>query len=370
MFKRKYYWYTPQPDILEQGNTEQAEIIDPEYIGGVFEQIGMPCISAGHTNGAQITTYHYNLLNLKDHNKTNRAVKALSAALQTPCTIIPSDKAHFAVQVARRGRELVTLRQTISTVVFDTDRTPTTAALGTDNAGQPVIIDLAKMPHLLIAGATGSGKSVAINTILCSMLYCCTPTMTQFIMIDPKQVELSAYEGLPHLATPIITSAAEAVKTLQAVNIAMDKRYKAMARKKLRNIEQTNYPRMVIVIDELADLMLTSKKAVEDSIIRIAQLGRAAGIHLIVATQKPVVSVITGLIQGNIPAKLALQTASTSDSVRILGHKGAEQLLGRGDAWLKLPDRVQEIRLQCAYTSDNDVNAVVDYWKYKAKRRG
>jgi S-DNA-T family DNA segregation ATPase FtsK/SpoIIIE len=369
MFKRKY-WYTPQPDILERGNTERTDIIDPEYISGVFEQIGMPCISAGHTNGAQITTYHFNLSDAKDTSKLNRAIKWLSMALQTPCTIIPSDKAHFAVQVARRDRELVTLRQTISTVAFDTDRTPTTAALGTDNAGRPVIINLAKLPHLLIAGATGSGKSVAVNTILCSMLYCCTPNMTRFIMIDPKQVELSAYEGLPHLATPIITSAAEAVKTLQAVNIAMDKRYKVMARKKLRNIEQTNYPRLVIVIDELADLMLTSKKAVEESIIRIAQLGRAAGIYLVIATQKPVVSVITGLIQGNIPAKLALQTASTSDSVRILGHKGAEQLLGRGDAWLKLPDRVEEIRLQCAYTSDNDVAAVVDYWRYKAKRRG
>lgn len=226
------------------------------------------------------------------------------------------------------------------------------------------------MPHLLIAGATGSGKSVAINTILCSMLYCATPTMTQFVMIDPKQVELSAYEGLPHLAAPIITSAGEAVRTLASINAAMDRRYKTMQRKRVKHIDQTDMPRMVVVIDELADLMLTSKKAVEESIIRIAQLGRAAGIHLIIATQKPVVSVVTGLIQGNIPAKLALQTASTSDSVRILGHKGAESLLGRGDAWLKLPDRVQEARLQCAYTSDQDVAAVVNYWKYNAKRRG
>jgi S-DNA-T family DNA segregation ATPase FtsK/SpoIIIE len=369
MFRCKY-WYTPQPDILERGSTEQTEIIAPDYIADILAQVDMPCISAGYTAGAQILTYHYNLLNLKDHNKANRAVKALSAALQTPCTIIPSDKAHFAVQVARRGRELVTLRQIISTVAFDCNRTPTTAALGLDDAGQPVIVDIAKMPHMLIAGATGSGKSVALNTILCSMLYCATPVMTQFVMIDPKQVELSAYAGLPHLATPIVTSAGEAVKTLAQVNATMDKRYKVMARKRTKSGTDAGLPRLVIVIDELADLMLTSKKAVEESIIRIAQLGRAAGIHLIVATQKPVVSVITGLIQGNIPAKLALQTASTSDSVRILGHKGAEQLLGRGDALLKLPDRVQEVRLQCAYTSENDVQAVVDYWKHKAKRRG
>lgn len=328
----------------------------------------MPCTPAGHTSGAQVTTYHYNLIALKDHNKATRAVKALSAALRTPCTLITSDRAHIAIQAARAERELVALRQTVQHL--RPDRTPTTAALGLDDAGQPVIIDIAKMPHMLIAGATGSGKSVALNTILCSMLYSATPTMTQFVMIDPKQVELSAYEGLPHLATPIITSAQEAVNTLASVNAAMDKRYKAMARKRTKSGAEAGYPRMVIVIDELADLMLTSKKAVEHAIIRIAQLGRAAGIHLIVATQKPVVSVITGLIQGNIPCKLALQTASTSDSVRILGHKGAETLLGRGDSLLKLPDRAQEIRLQCAYTGAKDIDAIVSYWKYNAKRRG
>jgi S-DNA-T family DNA segregation ATPase FtsK/SpoIIIE len=289
-------------------------------------------------------------------------------ALHTPCTLTPSDRAHIAIQAARAERELVALRQTVQHLT--PDRTPTTAALGLDDAGQPVIVDIAKMPHMLLAGATGSGKSVALNTILCSVLYSATPTMTQYIMIDPKQVELSAYAGLPHLATPIITSAQEAVYMLACVNAAMDKRYKAMASKRTKSSDEAGYPRMVIVIDELADLMLTSKKAVEESIIRIAQLGRAAGIHLIIATQKPVVSVVTGLIQGNIPCKLALQTASTSDSVRILGHKGAESLLGRGDAWLKLPDRVQEQRIQCAYTSEADIAAIVNYWKYDAKRRG
>lgn len=369
MFGRKYYWHTPPLDILGGGKlSKPGEIIDPDYIAQTLAQIGLPCTPAGHTSGAQITTYHYNLIALKDHSKAPRAVKALSAALRTPCALMPSDRAHIAVQVARAKRDIVTLRQTVSALTAN--RTPTTATLGTDASGKPVIIDIAKMPHMLIAGATGSGKSVALNTILCSMLYCATPVMTQLVMIDPKQVELSAYAGLPHLATPIVTSAGEAVKTLHSVNAAMDKRYKAMARKRVKDSDAISLPRMVVVIDELADLMLTSKKAVEEGIIRIAQLGRAAGIHLLVATQKPVVSVVTGLIQGNIPCKLALQTASTSDSVRILGHKGAESLLGRGDAWLKLPDQVQEIRLQCAYTSDQDVSAVVNYWRYNAKRRG
>ena len=370
MFNRKkYYWHTPPLDILGGGElSKPGTITNPEYIAQLLAQIGLPCTPAGYTSGAQVTTYHYNLIALKDHSKATRAVKALSAALRTPCTLTTSDRAHIAIQAARADRETVTLRQTVQHL--RPDRTPTTAALGLDDAGQPVIVDIAKMPHMLIAGATGSGKSVALNTILCSMLYCAAPTMTQYIMIDPKQVELSAYAGLPHLAAPIITSAREAVKTLQSVNAAMDARYKAMARKRTKSGAEAGYPNMIIVIDELADLMLTSKKAVEESIIRIAQLGRAAGIHLLIATQKPVVSVVTGLIQGNIPCKLALQTASTSDSVRILGHKGAETLLGKGDAWLKLPDQVQEIRLQCAYTSDQDIAAIVNYWKHNAKRRG
>jgi S-DNA-T family DNA segregation ATPase FtsK/SpoIIIE len=366
---RKKYWQTPPLDIIGGGElSKPGNITNPEYIAALLDNIGLPCTPAGHKSGAQITTYHYNLADLKDAHKAARAVKTLSMALHTPAALMPSDRAHIAVQVAKTDRDTVTLRRVVGTMA--PDRTPTSAALGLDNAGQPVIVDIAKMPHMLIAGATGSGKSVALNTILCSMLYCTAPTTTQFVMIDPKQVELSIYAGLPHLATPIITSAAEAVKTLQSVNAAMDKRYKTMARKRTKSGTEAGYPNMVIVIDELADLMLTSKKAVEKSIIRIAQLGRAAGIHLIVATQKPVVSVVTGLIQGNIPCKLALQTSSTSDSVRILGHKGAESLLGRGDAWLKLPDRVQETRLQCAYTSDQDIAAIVNYWKYNAKRRG
>ena len=365
--RRKYYWHTPPLDILGGGNVSDTDtIINPDYIAQLLAQIGLPCRPAGHTSGAQITTYHYNLIALKDHGKAARAVRALSAALCTPCTLTTSDRAHIAVQVARAKRDIVTLRQTVQHL--RPDRTPTTATLGLDDAGQPVIIDVAKMPHMLIAGATGSGKSVSLNTIICSMLYSATPNTAQFVMVDPKQVELSAYAGLPHLACPIITSPQEAVNILLRLNATMDRRYKIMAHRRVKELTD-DMPRTVVVIDELADLMLTSKKAVEESIIRIAQLGRAAGIHLLVATQKPVVSVITGLIQGNIPCKLALQTASTGDSVRILGHKGAESLLGRGDALLKLPDRVRETRLQCAYTSDQDIAAIVNYWQHNALSR-
>jgi len=366
---RRKYWYTPPLDILGGGqHLANGGCYQPEKIAGILSQVGLTCIPAGHTIGAQVATYHYNLARLQDYNKAARAVKALSAALHVPCALVPSSQAHIAIQIARQQRGTVTLRDVVQHL--PASRTSTTAAIGVDDSGRPVIIDLTDLPHLLIAGATGSGKSVALNTILCSMLYSAAPTRLQLVLIDPKQVELSAYAGLPHLAAPIITSAAEAVKTLDAVNAAMDKRYKQMARQRAKSSDDIGLPRMVIVIDELADLMLTSRKVVEHSIVRIAQLGRAAGIHLILATQKPLVSVVTGLIQANTPCKLALQTASTGDSVRILGHKGAEKLLGRGDALLKLPDRVQEIRLQCAYTSDQDVAAVVEYWRHNAKRRG
>ena len=277
---------------------------------------------------------------------------------------LPQQTQSITLQQAPQAGGAVTLRQTIATQHWSAHRTPSSAALGIDDDGTPVYIDIARMPHMLIAGATGSGKSVALDAILCSLLFCASPSQVQFVLIDPKRVELGAYAGLPHLAKPIITSTPEAIQTLQQLEYAMDNRYKALERGKPIG------PRMVIVIDELADLMLTSRKAAEHSIVRIAQLGRAAGIHLILATQKPLVSVVTGLIQANTPCKLALQTASTGDSVRILGHKGAEKLLGRGDALLKLPDRVQEIRLQCAYTAPEDIAAIVRYWQHDAKSRG
>ncbi|MFA5675436.1 MAG: FtsK/SpoIIIE domain-containing protein [Christensenellales bacterium] len=275
---------------------------------------------------------------------------------------VPARKPSITLHAPPTAGRVVTLRQTIATEHFSAHRTPSSAALGIDHDGTPVYIDIARMPHMLVAGATGSGKSVALDAILCSLLYCASPSQAQLILIDPKRVELGAYAGLSHLAKPIVTDTMEAIQTLRQVEAAMDQRYKAMSQGKAPG------PRIVIVIDELADLMLTSRKTVEHSIVRIAQLGRAAGIHLILATQKPLVSVVTGLIQGNIPCKLALQTASTGDSVRILGHKGAEKLLGRGDALLKLPDRVEEIRLQCAYTAPEDIAAIVKYWKYDAKQ--
>ena len=224
----------------------------------------------------------------------------------------------------------------------------------------PVYLDIANMPHMLIAGAAGSGKSVALNTLVTSALFCASPKRVRFIFIDPKRVELAIYNGLPHNACPVLTDTKDILKALGAVCDTIDRRYKRMARLGQKN---TTEARIVIVIDELADLMLTSKKTVEPLIIRISQIGRAAGVHLIAATQKPLVSVVTGLIQANLTCKLALQTASAADSVRILGKKGAEKLTGRGDALLKLPDRVEPFRMQCAFTCEADTQAIVKYWR-------
>ena len=233
---------------------------------------------------------------------------------------------------------------------------------------EALVLSVGDMPHILIAGATGSGKSVLLNSMIVSMLFSCTPTMMQFVMIDPKKVELSKYEGLPHLACPIVKNHSDAVQVLENVCAEMDNRYNRMAAEGFKKASDMGLPSLVVVIDELADLMLTSKYECEQSIIRIAQLGRAAGIHLIIATQRPTVNVITGLIKSNIPCKIALQTSSIRDSITILDHKGAESLTGKGDALLKLPDRVEEIRFQSAYISDTDIESVVNYWRYNAIR--
>lgn len=237
-------------------------------------------------------------------------------------------------------------------------------ALGEDINGDAVIFDIAKCPHLLIAGTTGSGKSVALNTIMTSLLLRNNIKTARFIMIDPKKTELSIYERLPHLLRPIVKNPLEAVEVLREVCGIMDERYKEMAEKQVKNLSDCPelFPRLYVVIDELADLMLTSKKACEYYLVRIAQLGRACGIHLVVATQKPTANIITGLIETNMPSKLCLAVGSVQDSVRVLGRGGAEKLTGRGDGLLKLVDSLHAVRLQCAFSPDEDIVKTVDFW--------
>ena len=361
------YWYTPPISVLGEPTAQaQGTIYKGEDIAAVITGCGVPCEFLQVVSAPQIATYHFKLNNILDITKLKKPVAALSAMVHTTVTQTTSTVGHFALVIPKSERKIITLRECMLTRTFNDNKKPLRTCLGLDCYNTSMVLSVADMPHILIAGATGSGKSVLLNSMIVSMLYSVTPTMAQFVMIDPKKVELSKYEGLPHLSSPVIKNHADAVQALESVCEEMDDRYNRMAAGGYKKASEMGLPSLVVVIDELADLMLTSKYECEQSIIRIAQLGRAAGIHLIIATQRPTVNVITGLIKSNIPCKIALQTSSIRDSITILDHKGAETLTGKGDALLKLPDRVEEIRFQSAYISDTDIENVVRYWKYDA----
>ena len=283
-------------------------------------------------------------------------------------------KATIGIEVPNRQRETVSLREILSSESFKKSNSKLTLGLGKDISGSPVITDLAKMPHLLVAGATGSGKSVSINTMVMSILYKATPTEVKMLMIDPKLLELSAYEEIPHLVSPVITSPKEAAEALKKMVIEMERRYRVLAEKAARNIESYNsqvkdeeqLPYIVIIIDELADLMFTAAADVEDSIARLAQMGRAAGIHLILATQRPSVDVITGIIKANFSARISFQVSSKVDSRTILDSHDAEQLLGRGDMLLMFPG-ARIIRVHGALIAEEEIKAVAEFVKSQGK---
>jgi S-DNA-T family DNA segregation ATPase FtsK/SpoIIIE len=284
-------------------------------------------------------------------------------------------KAAIGIEVPNRQRELVSLREILSSEGFKKSNSKLTLGLGKDIFGTPVVADLLKMPHLLVAGATGSGKSVSINSMVMSILYKATPTEVKMLMVDPKLLELSAYEEIPHLISPVITNPKEAAEALKKMVIEMERRYRILAERATRNIESYNIrlqdeeeqlPYIVIIIDELADLMFTAASDVEDSIARLAQMGRASGIHLILATQRPSVDVITGIIKANFPARISFQVSSKVDSRTILDSHGAEQLLGKGDMLLMLPG-ARIIRVHGALITEEEIKAVTDFVKSQGR---
>jgi S-DNA-T family DNA segregation ATPase FtsK/SpoIIIE len=297
----------------------------------------------------------------------------------------------MGIEVPNQTTSLVTLREVIDSTASERAKSRIPLALGKEIAGKPLIGDLARMPHLLIAGATGSGKSVCINTIVASMLMHFTPDELQVLMIDPKMVELIAYNGVPHLRMPVVTEMDKVVGTLKWVIREMERRYKLFAELSVRNIDGYNrmvesraattkleaapweepdeaeqlkpMPYMVLIIDELADLMMTAPEEAEKSICRLAQLARATGIHLIIATQRPSVDVLTGLIKANFPTRIAFAVTSQVDSRVILDGVGAERLLGRGDMLYQPPDASRPIRAQGTYVSDSEIETLVEHWK-------
>ncbi len=320
--------------------------------------------------------------------------RSLSAVSVRVVEVIPG-KSVIGLEIPNENRELVTLRDMVESQRYAQSRSPVSLVLGKDISGNPVVVDLTKMPHLLVAGTTGSGKSVSLNAMLLSMLFKSSPEQLRFIMIDPKMLELSVYDGIPHLLTPVITDMKDAANALRWCVAEMDKRYRLMASLGVRNITGYNQkvadaikagqpllmpgvlvtdpesakmelqplPLVVVVVDELADMMMVVGKKVEDLIARIAQKARAAGIHLIIATQRPSVDVITGLIKANIPTRVAFQVSSRIDSRTILDQQGAEQLLGHGDMLYLPPGAGVPIRVHGAYVADEEVHRVVAAWR-------
>jgi S-DNA-T family DNA segregation ATPase FtsK/SpoIIIE len=272
------------------------------------------------------------------------------------------------LEVPNASVATVKLGDLINAPLFSRARLP--IGIGMDVSGKPVIGDLARMPHLLVAGATGSGKSVAINSLITSLLVSKTPEEVQLVLVDPKQVEMSQYRGLPHLRLPVVTEMDKVVATLRWTVLEMERRYTRFSEVGARNIvafnerfpdERLGY--LVVVVDELADMMMTAAEDVERLICRLAQLGRAAGVHLVVATQRPSVDVLTGLIKANLPTRLAFAVSSQTDSRVILDHAGAERLLGRGDALYQAGDEMNPRRVQGAFASDDEIEAVCNHWR-------
>jgi S-DNA-T family DNA segregation ATPase FtsK/SpoIIIE len=305
--------------------------------------------------------------------KINRIVSLtddLALALRAPSIrVYPiSGKAAIGIEVPNRRRATVYLREIISSEIFQKSNSLLTFALGKDIFGNPVITDLTKMPHLLVAGATGSGKSIFINALILSILYKASPDEVKMLMVDPKLLELSAYSDIPHLIAPVITNPKEASEALKKMVFEMERRYRLLAQRGARNIETFNedvnpserMPYIVVFIDELADLMFTAPADVENAITRLAQMARASGIHLILATQRPSVDVITGLIKANFPARISFQLTTKVDSRTILDSQGAEQLLGMGDMLFMVPG-AKVIRIHGAYVSEREVAEITEF---------
>lgn len=342
----------------------------------------------------------------KISNLAKDLARSLSVVSVRVVEVIPG-KSYVGIEIPNEDREMVFLSQVLSSTIYDDAKSPLSLALGHDIAGVPIIADLAKMPHLLVAGTTGSGKSVGVNAMLLSILYKASPEQVRLIMVDPKMLELSVYDGIPHLLTPVITDMKDAASGLRWCVGEMERRYKLMAALGVRNLQGFNrkvkeaaangnpipdplwqfdplaagigepqiaeapsleeIPFIVVVIDEFADMMMIVGKKVEELIARIAQKARAAGIHLVLATQRPSVDVITGLIKANIPSRIAFQVSSKVDSRTILDQGGAEQLLGHGDMLYLPPGTGLPVRVHGAFVDDDEVHRVVQDWKERAE---
>jgi len=371
-------WKFPPLEILQAPPAKKREINEAEIdkkIKALLEKLRYFKIEGDVVRyyvGPVVTTFEFKplphikvskILSLQDD--LAMALKAKSIRIQAP---IPG-KDVVGIEIPNDEPETIYLREILESEVFQKAKSPLTIALGKDVVGEPFVTDLAKLPHLLIAGTTGSGKSVGINSMILSLLYRNSPDELKFVMVDPKQLEFSIYNDIPHLLTPVITEPKKAISALNAMVKEMERRYKLMAEAKVKNIESFNkksdekLPYIVIIIDELADLMMTSGKDVEYAIARLAQMARASGIHLIVATQRPSVDVVTGLIKANLPSRISFKVGQKIDSKVILDQFGAETLLGRGDMLFTPPGITGLLRLHAPFATEEEIEEVVEFLK-------
>ncbi len=357
-------------------NTDHSQKI--EMMESTLKSFGITAWVENITVGPAITRYELSIakgtrvsriLSLSDDIALSMA--AVGVRIEAP---IPG-KSAIGIEIPNETVSMVTLREVLESSRFGESRSPVSVGLGKDITGAAIIADLSKMPHLLIAGQTGAGKSVCINSIITSILYKASPQEVRLILVDPKKVELNVYNGIPHLLTPVVTDPKKAAGALQFVVRKMEERYETFAKRRVKDIVRYNevaaeageepMPRIVVIVDELNDLMLVARGEVEDSVMRIAQLARAAGIYLILATQRPSVNVITGVIKANIPSRIAFAVASGFDSKTILDTGGAEKLVGKGDMLFHLNGEPKPVRVQGAFVGEQEVEKVVEFIKAK-----